>query len=118
MSAVQIAVRVDSELKENAEQYLSSWGLDLSTAVRVFLTKVVETRSIPFSIGENYVSYDRNGKKLRYNVIPDRNGVISDGDAFYSDDDYFKQIPGFMEKLDEDLASTERYSLKEAGWNI
>jgi len=118
MPAVQIAVRVDSELKENAEQYLTSWGLDVSTAVRIFLAKVVETRSIPFTIGTNYVSHDKNGARLRYPVIPDQNGVILDGDAFYSDNDYFRQIPGFMEKIDSELASTKRYSLKEAGWDI
>jgi len=53
MSTVIVQAEIDNKLKVNAEQYLNSWGLDVSTAIKIFLAKVVETRSIPFIIGSN-----------------------------------------------------------------
>lgn len=47
-----IQVRVDEDLKKNAEQILDNIGLDLPTAMRVFLKKVVSSRSIPFKLEE------------------------------------------------------------------
>jgi hypothetical protein len=46
--------------------------------------------------------------------------VSLDGDSFESDQKYFEQIPGFLEKLDRASASprSEWISAKEAGWNV
>ena len=48
--------KVPLEIKENAEKILNDFGLDISTAIRMFLIKVKQTQSIPFTIG-----YDNNG---------------------------------------------------------
>ncbi|MDR2492071.1 MAG: type II toxin-antitoxin system RelB/DinJ family antitoxin [Coriobacteriales bacterium] len=45
-----LQVRVDDKLKAAADSVFESMGLDTSTAVRMFLTAAVETRSIPFEI--------------------------------------------------------------------
>jgi DNA-damage-inducible protein J len=45
-----LQVRVDDKLKAAADSLFSGMGLDTSTAVRMFLTAAVETRSIPFEI--------------------------------------------------------------------
>lgn len=50
---VQITIRVDRELKENAENLFSNLGLNMSTALNVFLRKAVNERGIPFSLSEN-----------------------------------------------------------------
>ena len=46
MSVLQ--VRVDEELKNQAAEILDKIGIDLSTAVRMFLKKVIIERGIPF----------------------------------------------------------------------
>ena len=46
MSVLQ--VRVDEELKNQAAEILDAIGIDLSTAVRMFLKKVIIERDIPF----------------------------------------------------------------------
>ena len=46
MSVLQ--VRVDEELKNQAAEILDTIGIDLSTAVRMFLKKVIIERGIPF----------------------------------------------------------------------
>lgn len=47
MSTV-LQVRIDERTKESAEFVLKSVGLDLSTAIRMFLVKVIRTGGIPF----------------------------------------------------------------------
>ena len=46
MSVLQ--VRVDEDLKNQAAEILDKIGIDLSTAVRMFLKKVIIERGIPF----------------------------------------------------------------------
>ena len=48
--AVKLQVRMDRSLKEEAEQVFAEMGLDTTTAVRIFFTKVAKTRSIPFRL--------------------------------------------------------------------
>ena len=45
-----IQVRVNARLKKDAQKTLKEMGLDVSTAVNMFLNKVVATQSIPFEV--------------------------------------------------------------------
>jgi len=45
-----LQVRLDDKLKTEADCVFSSMGLDTSTAIRMFLTVAVETRSLPFAV--------------------------------------------------------------------
>lgn len=58
MSAKTIHIRVDSEVKENAEEILNSLGLTLSGAVNVFLRKIIQENGIPFSLKSNSKDLD------------------------------------------------------------
>ncbi|MBU3587800.1 type II toxin-antitoxin system RelB/DinJ family antitoxin [Polynucleobacter sp. 31A-FELB] len=46
----EIRTRVTSDLKTEAVQILNSCGLNVSDAVRLFLTQVVTHRGLPFEI--------------------------------------------------------------------
>ena len=46
----KLQVRMDRQLKEAAEEIFSEIGIDATTAVRMFYTKVARTRSIPFAL--------------------------------------------------------------------
>jgi DNA-damage-inducible protein J len=48
--AVKLQVRMDRRLKEEVEEIFAEMGLDTTTAVRIFFTKVAKTRSIPFRL--------------------------------------------------------------------
>ncbi|HGD4761262.1 TPA: type II toxin-antitoxin system RelB/DinJ family antitoxin [Streptococcus agalactiae] len=48
-----VAVRVDDQLKADATKLFQSLGLDMSTAVKMFLIQSVKTQSIPFEIKNN-----------------------------------------------------------------
>ena len=45
-----LTVRLDTQLKEDAERTLDSLGLSMSSAIRVFLTHVVAQKALPFPV--------------------------------------------------------------------
>jgi len=47
---VRVTIRVNRELKENAEVLFSYLGLNMSNAVNIFLRKTVDQRGIPFPV--------------------------------------------------------------------
>ena len=49
-STVKLQIRMDRRLKEAADAVFAEIGLDATTAVRLFFTKVAQTRSIPFRL--------------------------------------------------------------------
>ncbi|AUC92740.1 TPA: type II toxin-antitoxin system RelB/DinJ family antitoxin [Streptococcus suis] len=59
-----VVVRVDDKLKEDAVDLFQSLGLDMSTAVKMFLIQSVKTQSIPFEIKSNTVVSDEEFQKL------------------------------------------------------
>ena len=53
MASTNINIRTDSNLKEQAQIILNDLGLDLSTAINVFLKQVVRNEAIPFEISRS-----------------------------------------------------------------
>ncbi|MDR1016806.1 MAG: type II toxin-antitoxin system RelB/DinJ family antitoxin [Coriobacteriales bacterium] len=97
-ATVQIATRIPKDVKDRATKVVQGYGLDLSSAVRMFVTEVADERRIPIRVDRPKVSYD--------------------GDSFGSDQEYFEQIPGFLGMLDKEAASDETYTPKESGWKL
>lgn len=52
MANSTISIRVNEALKEQAQTLFKEWGLDMSTAVNMFLSQTVREQRIPFVIGE------------------------------------------------------------------
>ena len=50
MSVSNINIRVDKDIKQEAQNVFSSLGLDMSTAINIFLRQVIRLRSIPFAV--------------------------------------------------------------------
>lgn len=49
-SDVQVTIRVDKDLKKNAESLFNRLGMNMSTAINVFLRKSVNEDAIPFAV--------------------------------------------------------------------
>jgi len=47
---IRVTIRVDKDLKESAEILFDRLGMNMSTALNVFLRKAVEEKAIPFSV--------------------------------------------------------------------
>lgn len=50
MSVTNINIRVDSEIKSQAQEVFSSLGLDMTTAINIFLRQSIRQHGIPFPI--------------------------------------------------------------------
>ena len=50
MATVNMSIRMDTELKKQAEAMLSDMGLNMTTAMNMFLRQVVRQGRIPFEI--------------------------------------------------------------------
>ncbi|MDR1135567.1 MAG: type II toxin-antitoxin system RelB/DinJ family antitoxin [Clostridiales Family XIII bacterium] len=50
MATININIRTDSELKARAQHIFSTFGLDMTTAVNLFLRQTVRMNNLPFSL--------------------------------------------------------------------
>lgn len=53
MATTNINIRVDSELKQSAEELFNDLGLNISSAITIFLKSVVSYDGIPFELKRN-----------------------------------------------------------------
>lgn len=53
MRSVNVTVRVDEELKKQADSLFSDLGMSLSTAFNVFLKQSVREQQLPFMVSKN-----------------------------------------------------------------
>ncbi len=50
---VNFTVRVDADIKEEAEELFKDLGLNLTSAVNIFLRECVRRNGIPFEVSRN-----------------------------------------------------------------
>ena len=50
MADTNINIRIDSEIKAKAQDILASLGLDMTTAINIFLRQAIRQEGIPFTI--------------------------------------------------------------------
>ena len=62
MTTSNINVQTDSELKTKAQTVLDDLGLDMPTAINIFLKQVVYEEAIPFEIDKSKTSTVKQAK--------------------------------------------------------
>lgn len=63
MENTVLQIRIDKKLKENSIKLYNDIGLDISTAIRLFLSKSLIDKGLPFDLQN--VKYDSNNIKLK-----------------------------------------------------
>ncbi|MDR2175022.1 MAG: type II toxin-antitoxin system RelB/DinJ family antitoxin [Synergistaceae bacterium] len=58
MGTANINVRTDSEVKTEAAQIFESIGLDMSSAINIFLKQTIQHRNLPFVVGVQTIAGD------------------------------------------------------------
>ena len=58
MAKVSTNVTIDSDIKRQAQALFAEFGMDLSTAINIFLRQSLRQRSIPFEITTNVPNED------------------------------------------------------------
>lgn len=70
----QISLRVDDEVKRNAERTLNDIGLSMSTAINIFLKTVIRENRIPFELSADPFYSKENMAELERRVSDLRSG--------------------------------------------
>lgn len=70
----QISLRVDDDVKRNAERTLTDIGLSMSTAINIFLKKVARENRIPFELSADPFYSQENMEELERRVANVRAG--------------------------------------------
>ena len=60
---INVTIRLDRQVKENAEKLFNDFGMNLSTAFNIFARQTLRQRKIPFEIGDPFYS-NRNQSEL------------------------------------------------------
>ena len=50
MSKTSMSIRLDSEVKEQAQQVFNSLGMDMTTAINIFLRQAIQYQELPFDV--------------------------------------------------------------------
>lgn len=85
MSKMSISIRLDSEVKEQAQQVFSNLGMDMTTAINIFLHQAIQYQGLPFD-----VRLDENRKLLQVLTDLDQNRNMSQS---------FESVSDLMEDL-------------------
>ena len=94
MAKISTNISIDPKLKEDSIMLLSQFGLDLSTAITLFLQQTVREKRIPFQIGLE---------------IPNKETqeAFAELEAIKKDKDHYKRYASFKEALKDCSPSIE-----------
>ena len=85
MSKTSMSIRLDSEVKEQAQQVFNDLGMDMTTAINIFLRQAIQYQGLPFD-----VRLDENRKLLQVLTDLDQNRNMSQS---------FESVSDLMEDL-------------------
>ena len=85
MSKTSMSIRLDSEVKEQAQQVFNNLGMDMTTAINIFLRQAIQYQGLTFD-----VRLDENRKLLQVLTDLDQNRNMSQS---------FESVSDLMEDL-------------------
>ena len=85
MSKTSMSIRLDSEVKEQAQQVFNHLGMDMTTAINIFLRQATQYQGLPFD-----VKIDENRKLLQ---------VVTDVEQNRNMSQSFESVSDLMENL-------------------
>ena len=89
-SSASINVRVDGDIKSQAQDVFSSLGMDMSTAINIFLRQAVRKNGIPFELVNGPTQKRRN---------PPQFGCLKGRIHEADDHDWFEPLEEFSEYM-------------------
>ena len=70
----QISLRIDDDIKSNAERTLNDIGLSMSAAITIFLKTVIRENKIPFELSADPFYSEENITELKRRIDSVRTG--------------------------------------------
>ena len=75
-NTINVTIRLDREIKEQAEQMFDDFGMNLSTAFNVFVRQSLRQRRIPFEIYDPFYS-EANQAELSRRIAEIESGTAN-----------------------------------------
>ena len=92
MESLTLNVRVDANDKKNFEEFCNNVGMNVSTAVNMFIKAVLREQKLPFEIKSNI--YD----KIIYEKLKEAELEIDNTNKRYNIDDITNSINNIIDK--------------------
>ncbi|WP_347490208.1 type II toxin-antitoxin system RelB/DinJ family antitoxin [Desulfoscipio sp. XC116] len=73
---INVTIRLDREVKENAEKLFSDLGMNLSTAFNIFVRQALRQGKIPFEIYDPFYG-EKNQARLEHSIKHAEAGQIT-----------------------------------------
>ena len=73
----QLQIRIDSKMKKEAKQVLAGLGMDMSSAIKIFLRQVINTKNFPCEIRDANGLTLHGAGILRESIIDAKNSPKS-----------------------------------------
>ncbi len=69
-NTINVTIRLDREIKENAEKLFNDFGMNLSTAFNIFVRQALRQGKIPFEIYDPFYSEKiKQGLNVRLSML-------------------------------------------------
>lgn len=88
MAGQSTNIKIEPDLKRQAQQLFASLGMDMTTAINVFLRQAVREQAIPFRIGEaayNQETLDAIKEVREMKKHPDQYKSYTDVDEMFQE---------------------------------
>jgi len=73
---INVTIRLDRDVKENAEKLFADLGMNLSTAFNVFARQALRQGKIPFEISDPFYS-EKNQARLARSIMDAEAGKVT-----------------------------------------
>jgi DNA-damage-inducible protein J len=80
MSTTHINIRTDSEIKSKAQDIFSSLGLDLTTAINLFLRQTIRQNDLPFILTTG-INANKKSRDAMFGALRSKYKIADDFDA-------------------------------------
>ena len=81
---INVTIRLDREIKEQAESMFSDFGMNLSTAFNIFARQALRQGKIPFEIYDPFYS-EKNQARLARSIADAEAGKVTVHDIIEAD---------------------------------
>lgn len=81
---INVTIRLDKDVKENAERMFNDFGMNLSTAFNIFARQALRQGRIPFEIYDPFYS-EKNQARLAQSIADAEAGKVTVHDLIEED---------------------------------
>lgn len=86
MAPISTTIKIDPELKKQAQDLFSELGMNLTTAVNIFLTQAVREQAIPFKVGMDVPNEETISAIMEgHNIIEKGNSRFDSTESMFND---------------------------------